>query len=554
MLDNKKRVDAVSASEPLAGGKSGAVDDPVQRSFLERAVRNFGFSGIGTVSSLVLTFLFSGLTIRYLGADRAGFFMSIGAYTGLNALIGDLGIGTPAVRRIAVLNAEQDFATARRLVGSVAALNAASSLLIVVPLVLFFPTLFSLTRLPGQYRGDALLSTILMLGSFVVTQASGSYRAVYGAMERYDLDSAIGAIAGLTTGAGGIAVLSLSPTMSAIAGYKLAVNLARVLVDGWLMRRLLKGFPWPAWEWAEVRPMFSFGKWVYAGNLGRALSQKASGLILTGFLGSAGLPYYEVPRRAFHGLHGVITSQARFLFPMLASCGDEAATRIRMIEDRVRWAVALASAGAYTFVALVGPDVLGALISPEFAAQARVCLYLVCLAGFAHAQAIVPYYASWAIGSGRPNSLYLDVVLGLAFAVTALFLVPRMGFTGAAVAQMWIVPIVVVHTLEVRGITTPDAKRWSWVQTLVSPSLMAVVWILTAIQLRRVPWAQSIALDHLGTVVGALAGVVTVWLVERIAFPDKDRFATVWRTIRVTLRLLKPRRVPQETEVGSCTS
>jgi len=93
------------------------MDRESSKSFLDRATRNSLCNGIGTVSNLILGVLFAGFTIRYLGEARAGFFMALTALIGLNAALGDFGLSTPAIRRVAVLNAKGDLPTARRVVG-----------------------------------------------------------------------------------------------------------------------------------------------------------------------------------------------------------------------------------------------------------------------------------------------------------------------------------------------------------------------------------------------------------------------------------------------------
>ena len=513
-------------------------------SFLTRAVRNFIYSGVGTAAQFAIGFLFAGLTIRYLGEARAGYFMALAALTGLNALLGDFGLGTPAVRRVAILNAKGDLYTARLVVGSVCTASFASGLVVALSIMVFFPSVFEWSRLDVVYRGDAFWATFFTLGSFILTQASNPWRATYTALERYDLISALNTVFGMLQGVLGIAILTIIPTMAALAVVRLSLSLARFLVDSYFMRRLLHGVPWPTWVWREIRPMLSFGGWVYVGNTGLLLLGRVNSLILTTFLGSAALPYYELPQRIFGQVHTALDSQSRFLFPMFASYGDDAITQIKRLEDRLRWLVALASGALYTAIALVGPDLLGRVVSPEFGAQVRLPLVLACVQGFFEAQAIVPYFASWAVGSGKPNAIK-ELVQGSLVALAAFLLIPRLGFVGASVAQLWGIPVVIIHTLWVRRLVWRGADPWGWLHAMASPSLMIITWILT-LEAGLHFLSLNPTMFYLLVVLGGGLGLAVVWLVERLMFPRKERWETLTQATQVLLQYMSPRRLIQE--------
>jgi len=69
--------------------------------------------------------------------------MSLIALTGLSSFLGDLGLGTPAIRRVATLNAEKKLGVARGIVGSVSTAMLASSGAIAVLVILSHPQFFT---------------------------------------------------------------------------------------------------------------------------------------------------------------------------------------------------------------------------------------------------------------------------------------------------------------------------------------------------------------------------------------------------------------------------
>jgi O-antigen/teichoic acid export membrane protein len=495
--------------------------------FLHRAVRNSFFSGFGTLSNFVLGFLFAGLTIRYLGEARAGYFMALAALTGLNAMLGDFGLGVPAVRRVAALNREGDLATARKVIGSVCTASLASSVAISVPIFCCFSPIFIWTRLSSEFHDDAFWAMVWTLGNFVVSGISTPWRATYNALERYDLISIPDSLFGLLSGLCGIATLMVVPTMGALAAVRLVLSVARLVVDACLTRRLVCGTIWPTWCWRLIRPLLSFGTWVYVGNLGSVLLGRLVSLILTTLLGSAALPYYEWPQRLYSQVHNSLASQSQFLFPMLASYGDGAGQQIHRLEDRLRWFIAVGSGAIYCCLASLGPVVVSLVVSPEFAERVRPLLYVACAQGFFQAQDIVPYYTSHAMGLGRPNSL-IFLGQGLAVAGTAFLLIPILGCLGAGLAQLWVIPAVLVHQIWVRKVITPDLPWWGWIKSYNSVLLMVLGWLSMSLLVHRLLHPGVLA-DCAGALGGAVCGLAVLVVIEAVLCRENQRWTTLCR-------------------------
>jgi len=506
---------------------------PETTPFLARAVRNFLFNNIGTVGTFVIAFLFAGLTVRYLGEARAGYFMAIAALTGINAFLGDFGLGTPAVRRVAILNAQRDFSTARAIVGSVMTASFFSALLIALPMMLLFPLVFKWARLDAVYQADAFWATIFLMSGFVLTQISNPWRATFNALERYGLISGLDTVFGMLAGLLGIAILILLPTMAALAAVRFGVILCRFLVSAYYVHRLLHGTAWPTWSWKEIRPMLGFGGWVYLGTIGRTLLQRIDRLVLVTFLGSSALPYYEVPQRIYGQVHGALARQSQFLFPMLASYGDAIAVQVKRLDDRLRWFIALASGFAYTGVALIGPDLLGMIVGHDFGLKVRLPVYLMCVQGFFQAQDIVPYYESYAAGFGKPNAV-VELTQGALVVLTAFLLIPRIGYLGASIAQLWIVLMVVLHSIWVRSVVIRGPISLGWMKAYISPFIMIGAWI--GVTNLLIQYNSSAPFFYLAVILGGLFGLSLLIFFERFVFFNENRWSTLQKVILFPFR------------------
>jgi len=405
---------------------------------------------------------------------------------------------------------------------------------VALPIAIFFPKVFEWTRLADIHRGDAFWATLCILASFLLVNTTNSWRAVYTALERFDLISGLDTVFGFLQGLCGIAVLTVIPTMTAIAVTRLFLQLTRLAVDGWFVQRLLAGVPRPGWAWHEIRPMLNFGGWVYLGGISTLLLGRVNSLILTTFRGSVALPFYEVPQRVFSMVHEALARQARFLFPMLSSYGEKAAIQIQQVEDRLRWLVALGSAFLYMCIASVGPHLLGFIIGPEFAEQVKLPLYLACIQGFFQAQDIVPYYNSWALGEGKPNSI-IGLLQGALVAATSFLLIPKYGFLGASIAQLWVIPLVIVHNFWVSKIISEGTSPYKWLKSFISPSLMIIAWIFVAAVLRQAT-SQNFIFILLSTVLGGVIGFIILIFTETKLFTREGRWQTLSKLMGYPLR------------------
>lgn len=504
---------------------------------LQRAVRNSVFSGLGTLATLVLNFAFAGLTIRFLGEARGGYILALQALLGISVLFGGALLTTPAIRRVAVLKSAGEDKIMRSVIGSVLTVNLVTSIVFSVLILAMFPIMYSWSRLEPQYRPDALLATLLICVSFSLTQVDLVWQATYQAFERYDLLSLLSTVFGLLLGIAGIITLKTLPTMGAVAGITVTIWTLRLLVDLFIVSRIVGKLPVPDWNWPEVKPMLSFGSWTYLSSVGGILFNQLDRLLVTAVLGSAALPYYAVPQRVFTQIHTALVDQSRFLFPMFSSMGDAARYEIERLEDRLRWYIAVLSGIAYTGLALVGPVILGLLIGHDFANVAFWALLAVCLQGFVHSQMIVPYFNSWAMGYAPANTI-AQLILGVLVISTAFILVPRIGFIGASIAQLWNIPVVFFHSLWIRRKLSRGLPLWGWLWPYISPLLMIGIWLAVTLFIAR--GNTTLTLSYIAAVlVGALAGGITLWLTEVILFSQYERWETLMRAIAVPVAQMR---------------
>ena len=503
---------------------------------LKEAVRHSTFTTVGSLANAFIGLLFAGLTIRFLGNQRAGFLLLIQSIVSISATTGGLGLGMAAIRRIAVLEGQGKLSEVRACLGVVLSVNLFVGLIVAALLPLLFPWVFRWSRTDVVFRSDAFWACVLLALTFVVQQISSAYSIVFPGMRRYDVVAVLGTVSGLLAGGGGLLVLSINRTMTALAALSLFSSVLILAVNVLLANRLVQAMIIPTWNLSELRSMLRFGGWVYLGQVFSLLGGNFDKILITNFLGSAGLPYYAIGQRLVSQVHTLLTSQSQYLFPMLAAKGEQMSSAVKKVEDRLRWFIGFISAMIYGGLAIMAYPLLAKLVGDGFARQSVVLFVLACVQGFLLAQAIVPYFVSLGEGRAAPNTVLTVVTTALIFA-TMLLLIPRLGLLGAGLAQLWYVffSIAYVYWVDRAG------GRFTWplmVRPWISPLIVAVICLITTLggwRLQHLGWGYFV-LGMAGLCFAFTAGI----LVEKYLYAEYRCLETLRAAVQIVARRLVP--------------
>lgn len=504
--------------------------------FFHTSIRNSTYTTVGYTLNMLMSVVFAGLTIRFLGLSRAGFLMALQALLGVNGVLGDFGLSVPLSRRLAFFVSRHRFHYARRILGTIMTTGSVSSVLIGVLIVATFPWILHYSQLEAEYHGDAWWATLLTAIQFVLLQPSYALRSAYTSCQRYDLFHGTSIIINLASNLVRLGVLLVWPSMAAVALATLLTTTATILFDVLWLRPLLHGVSYPALLWREVRQALGFGAWNWATKVGQFFYGSVDRIILTAYLGAEALPFFALPQRFVSLIHGLLAGQLHYLFPYFSALGRDSTTIIRQVEDRVQWMLALVAVVLYGGVALFGETLLRLMISPEFAAQAMLPLQLACIQGVFMAQVIFNYYVTWSQNEARVNAIY-DLTTYAGGAVLALGLIPFLGVTGAALAKLVAVPLFFCHLYHSRlSLKLPCDHR-----AALSPYLLPLI---LAGYLALSQWLLSSFIPDWHWRLGAsclvlLLGCGGVWLLEMRCFHELGRGEMVTRLILSAWNWLK---------------
>jgi O-antigen/teichoic acid export membrane protein len=497
---------------------------------LQQAIKNGVFSVATQIVSLVLGLLFAGMTIRYLGNARAGFFVVASMILGWVGVAGMGGFRAAAVQRLAALSAVRDWTTSRALLGTVLTANLLVSLPFALASVAMFPYLFSWSRLGASYRYDAWCVVALGALSFMIDQWSATLRGLYSAHQRFDVVTYTSFAFGLFGNLTRLFVLIQFQNMSSIAVVNVAVSCVWLAVDVIVTRRLLSGWILPVWRRTEIRPLMRFGLWAWSGDTVGAIANNLGSMVTTYYLGSAPLPYIMLPQRIVTQILLFFNSCFYFLFPTLAAKGEAAGNTVLALEDRLRWFVAAASWPAYVAVVLVGPELLTMLAGKEFAEHAYLPLLMFCVFNAINAQNLVYTFCCMAVGRIHP-SVVTENAASLLSAASCVVLIPWLGYMGVCWAAMWKVPAVVVMCVwsrRVLGLSRSMRAEWA---PYFSPLAAVAVWLCISGLSKLLLGHQGYLALSVSLVCGGVGYLATVWYLETRVFADLKRWATLERAV-----------------------
>ena len=449
------------------------------KSLFKQSITNSFYLNVGSGSSAIIALLFTGFKIRFLGVEAAGFLILFDSITSMGTRFGGFGFGTAALRKIAVYNDQKKFKEMRSTLAAVLFIDMLLGLVIGTAMIIGFPWIFKWSKTSEILLSDAYNATIFLGVSIVLRQLFKTYSVVFSALQRYDIIALINTIFSLLTGCIGIITLIFFPTMTALAIVTFLLVLIHACVNIEVVRKLTGGFVFPKWNLRELKSMAKFGVWVYFGTLSSMLVNGADRIILTTFLGSQSLPYYEVGQKVVIQVHTFLAGQSQFLFPMLASKGERIKDVLNKIEDRLRWFVTTIASIVYGSIALVAYPLLTILIGEDFAKIALVPFVIACMQGFFLSISIVPYHISWARGHGAPNAV-MTIVAGVLIFGTTVLLTPNYGILGASIAQLW-VGITSFTLIYWVARLSEKVNWWGIFRPLISPAIIFLILFMGSI-------------------------------------------------------------------------
>ncbi len=448
----------------------------------------------------LLSFSFSILVVRHLGAEAYGQYAAVLAFGALFIVLADLGLGPYAVREVARARAAADAAEKiDTLYGNVLALRLLLSLVSALLLILAA----WLTDRPLVMVGAIALGAL----GLVMYSAQGTCDSILAGFERLDLSAAarvanqlifvVAGAAALWFGAGYYGLVVASLLGIALMSYLCWRAVSRL---GARPRHLVL-VSWPS----LLRASVPFG--VIGLTLG--LSYKFDSVLLNIFRGDAETGYYSAAYNLVFSAAILSNVVNTALYPSLtrqAASAPETLPKIYARALRYLMMIALPIAvGAWTLADQIVPFLFGDEYLPAIPALQIVIWVLPLM----FASELLGYIA---VVSGREARAARAVMVSTALNVVLnLLVVPRLGFLGAAVMTLVTEAVLVGQYLWLLRAT---AGHLDWRQVLHRPLLAALLMGSLVVALRDLPLLVNVVLGAL-TYAGLLTALRAVGHDER---------------------------------------
>lgn len=422
-------------------------------------LRNSAFGIAAQIAIKVLSFGFSVLIVRNLGAEAFGQYTAVLAFIATFAIISDLGLGLYTVRQVArVRDAPDGLERANNLYSNVLVLR----LLLSVPAILSVVTAAWLTGRPPLVVGAIALGALGM----ILYAVQGTSEAVLAGFERLDIPAQTKMLNQLAFVLIGAAVLLLG-----LGYYGLIVaNLIALALMTWLCwrgvrmlgvrPRHLKIQSWPG----LVRASLPFGVIGFA--LG--LSYKFDTLLLNIYRTDAETGYYNAAYNLVFS--AVILSNAfnTALYPSLARQSANTPHLLPQIYGRaLRYLMAMSLPIAVGIWALAEP-LVQFLFKAAYLPAALALQIIIWVVPLMFASEFLGYVV---VIADKESRVARAVVVSTTINIAAnLILVPRFGFLAAAAMTVATEVVLVGQYLwMLRGLM----RQINWSNSLVRPLLAA---------------------------------------------------------------------------------
>lgn len=370
-----------------------------------------------------------------MGDARFGLLTLIWAIVSYFGLL-DLGLGRALTRAVAAADSEERSRSVPAMVGAAIVLMGAVGLAGGILLLGIGPILL------GQMEGNsdpvestrALVALSVAIPAIVVTAGLRGVMEARGAFLTLNI---IRVPLGIVNFAGPLAVmLAIGPRLDAIAWVLAGFRIAGMFIHAWFVWRLvrtnLEGRPMRL-EFGEIPAMLRIGTWMTLSNIVSPFMGYVDRFMIGAMIGAGAVAYYSTPNELITKLWIVPSALTAVLFPYFSriQTGDAATGWLGLVRG-VRWLFA-GLLPVTLALNLFAHELLGAWITPAFAAKSAGVLEVFALGMLVNCLAHVPITLLQAYG--RSRSVALLHLAELPFFLGALWIgITTAGIEGAAIA------------------------------------------------------------------------------------------------------------------------
>jgi O-antigen/teichoic acid export membrane protein len=396
--------------------------------------RNTALNFIGYIVPLVVAIVTIPYVIRHLGPDRFGLLSLAWMVVGYMAIF-DLGIGPATTKFVAELLGKGEIAKLPELVWTALTSQTCFGLVAGILLALASPLLVDrLLKIPFELHPQAHWIFLILAAALPFEFASGSFKGVLAASQRFDLINGLSVPFSAFTYLLPVAAIALGFGLPAIVLFLMLARVAALGVVVFLCLRLYPGLRNVRFNFQLARSLIGFGGWVTVSNAVGPILVYFDRFLIGSIISIAAVGFYTPPYMIATKLWILPQSLVATLFPAIStSAGRGDVEWIRRALIRSQKFMILLVGPATLVLAFFAHPILTLWLGTRFAAEGTPVLQILTVGVLATSLAFIPYHLLY--GMGRPDLpakfhlVQLPIHVGLAW-----FMVTRIGLPGAALA------------------------------------------------------------------------------------------------------------------------
>ncbi|MEJ5248117.1 flippase [Caldilinea sp.] len=454
--------------------ESSATERPTLSRFSRIVARNSAFGMAAHMTIKVVSFIFTVLVIRRLGAEVYGQYAAVLAFGAVFVFFADLGLSPYTVRQVARLRDRPDGKEEiEKLFGSVLALRFLLSLGAAVAII----STAWLTGRPMEMIIGVALGTI----GLVIYSAQGAAEAILAGHERIDIAAGAQVAHQLTFVALGTLALLFATGYYGLIFANLAGILLMTILCWQGVRRLgvRPAMPIPSWWLPLLRASIPFG--IIGFTLG--LSYKFDTILLNIYAGDVVTGYYNSAYNLIFSVLVISNVVNTALYPSLARQSVTHPETLPAIHERMlRYLLMIALPIAFGGWALA-PEIIGFLYGGKYAGAVLPLSILIWVAPFMFVTEFLGYVIVVS-GAERRVAWAITVSTTINVALNAL-LIPIYGVTAAALLTVLTEAVLLSQYAWVLRARLRHVN-WSyalWRPVLAAATMGVVVYLMRALYL-----------------------------------------------------------------------
>ena len=494
---------------------------------LSKAVKNSSWTAIGSLMTAILGFVFSGLTIRWLGESEAGFAIAVTTIIGINNTFSGFGLGTAATRLISRAYEENSTQEIKRIAGVCLSTSLVFGLLGLSIFTLGSNWIVKWSQYEGQASTGYLYCFLLGL-AFLFQQITSYFNIFLVSFQRFDLQTKLNTTFMLANGILGITLLKYIPNILTLGFIQLILSIINCLITGFVVTKLLGFISIPSWNQSKFLELWSFGKWVYLTQVSGIIVDGMDKIFLIAVFGSSSIVLYTFPQRIYQTVHGMLIGQASYLFPMLSAQGDQLDKVAEQIEERIRWIVGLLAGLIYSILIIIGPVVLTIMVSKSFSSKASFQFFIFCWMGYIQAHTILPFFWGLSKGDAKGNWIYQMISVFSILPLIILFALVA-GFKYAVLGQLGIL----IGTIYLARRLKPTITWKSFYKWFLKPLYSSLLLMLLATIIRTTFLITNVTMPiQWGTLfIFCIVSLILIPFLEINFLDGENRISTLKRAI-----------------------